>query len=140
MASEPISEADLRAATPASVEWEAAVLAERLVVDFFTRDGNGERSFVEWSRAMPPTWTVGNTVAVEVLVRRIVALGDEAYVRVPDEAWQVKLTLSGGQWSVSQGPRPAPGSVEGLVVPEGETERWTDDAGLEWELAVPSQP
>jgi hypothetical protein len=116
----------------------AAATASRFVVDHFTRDegedGRG-RSFVEWAGATETAWTAADTVTVTVVVRRLAAGDDDAYRRVPDEAWDVDLRLEGERWVVVGGPGGA--SAPDLMVDgvESEQEEWTDAAGLTWQVS-----
>lgn len=155
------SEADLMALPEGAVETAALAVAEWFVVEHFTREeGDDGRSFVDWARASELTWMDTTTVDVTVLVRRLAAAGDDAYQRLPAEAWQVTTELDGDRWVVTHGPvHLVPPTLEVSVpsledhVPEevaAATENsivgavqidesswsvgleWTDAAGLTW--------
>ncbi len=156
-----LSEADLMALPGDSLEAGAAAVAEWFVVDHFTReDGDGGRSFVDWARAGELTWLGATTIDVTVLIRRLAASGDDAYQRLPAEAWRVTTELIDDHWVVIHGPTPAqaPTLDVSLPAPEGDVPdrvassvedgtitgaaqvegrwsvelQWTDDAGLTW--------
>src|SRR5690606_15799183 len=82
------SEADLMALPAATLEIPALARAEWFVSDYFTRDGEEERSFVEWVRAESIEWVAESTAEVSVLVRRLAASGDDPYTRLPTELWR----------------------------------------------------
>jgi hypothetical protein len=132
------SEADLMAVPEERLLQTAAATASRFVVDHFTRDegdDGGGRSFVEWAEATATTWTAADRVTVTVVARRLAAGGDEAYRRVPDEAWEVDLRLEGERWTVVGGPAGAPAPEIVVDVVEAEQEAWTDAAGLTWQVS-----
>lgn len=152
------SQADLMALPEASLETTAAVVAEWFVVDHFTREEDG-RSFVDWAGVAELTWTGTTTIDATVIIRRLAALEDDPYQRLPAEAWQVTTELIDGSWAVTHGPVPVdppaleaslpsydldvpaevaalvPGSTTGAheVGDRWSVEwQWTDDAGLTW--------
>jgi hypothetical protein len=116
------SEADLMALSPDALAGEAAAVAEWLASDFFTVDGgpeisadldqvlppgsatpaagDGNRSFVEWSRAISAVETGPGTYRVLVVIRRLTAGAGEPYVRLAPAAIQVELAWTSDGWSL----------------------------------------
>lgn len=127
------SEADLMALPAATLEIPALARAEWFVSDYFTRDGEEERSFVEWVRAESIEWVAESTAEVSVLVRRLAASGDDPYTRLPTELWLVTMELSDEGWEVAAGPRA--GAPPQVADAPDRDEEWTDDAGLTWAVA-----
>lgn len=138
------SEADLMALPVEPLELAAGALAEWFVVDHFTREGHdGSRSFVDWSSVWTVEWVEPSRVDATVIVRRLAALGDDEYRRLPEEAWNVTLELGDTGWRVLEGPlvAEAPSLTEAsepALDRDGSGERvWVDDVGLEWRIRVP---
>lgn len=129
-----LTEADLMALPAANLEWSAAALAEWFVVDHFTREApEGDRSFVEWVRALEVEWSATSTARVTVLVRRLAARSGDPYQRLDAEAWEVVTELADSGWSVAAGPI----AVEPPELDASRrepTSEWVDDAGLTWEV------
>lgn len=102
------SEADLMAVPAEDLEAGAIAIAEWFVVDYFTRDGSGEdgRSFVEWASVVEHTWRDASVLELTVAVRRLAALGDAAYQRIPVEGWTISTELTDDGWVVVGGPVP----------------------------------
>lgn len=136
------SEADLMALPAPTLEVSAAALAEWFVVDHFTRgDGDAGRSFVEWAETWEVEWSGATSVDVTVLMRRLAALGDDPYQRIPAEAWLVTAELTDEGWGVVAGPRPTPvPEVSMSSLETGPTRTWTDGAGLEWDVGSETSP
>ncbi|HSL26899.1 MAG TPA: hypothetical protein VLA54_11500 [Acidimicrobiia bacterium] len=182
------SEADLMAVAPETLAGEAAAMAEWVAADFFTVDGGperiahlerelppgsatpiaaeGQRSFVESTRAMSAVEIGPATYRVLVVVRRLGAEAGEPYVRLPPAAILVDLAWTTDGWSLrdlpalAEPPRwvPAPAwsedevpsqVVSALAALGGESlsgsrvgEDWrvvagfTDLAGIVWPLVV----
>jgi hypothetical protein len=134
------SEADLMAVPEERLLQSAAGTATRFVVDHFTRDEDGDgggRSFVEWAEAIETTWTGADAVTVTVVVRRLAAADDDAYRRVPDEAWEVDLRLEEARWAVVGGPAGALAPDLVVDLAESEWDEWTDVVGLTWQVSRP---
>lgn len=132
-------EADLMALPVASLELEAAAVAEWFVVDHFTRDeGSDGRSFVDWARAARLSWTDTTTAEVTVLIRRLAAAEEEPYQRLPLEGWKVTARLRDRGWVVVDGPMAVEASATEMALEggggSGEDATWTDGAGLTWEV------
>lgn len=119
------------------LEAAAETLATWFVVDRFSRDGSGAagRSFVEWAGPLETGWTSSSSARVKVAVRRLVAMGDDPYRRIPDETWAVDVELRDDGWVVTHGPIAAGPAELRADVDTGDAVTWTDPAGLEWEIA-----
>jgi hypothetical protein len=125
----PYSEADLMAVAPDSLLAEAAAMAEWIASDFFTIDGSGaitsdlalilpagsslpstiegQRSFVEWSRALGVDEIAPGRYRVVVVVRTLGAGPGADYRRLAPRAVLLDLQWTPDGWSLLDLPSPA---------------------------------
>jgi hypothetical protein len=124
----PYSEADLMAVAPDSLLAEAAAMAAWIASDFFTVDGSGaiasdlelilpagsslpstiegQRSFVEWSRALGVDEIAPGRYRVIVVVRTLGAGPGEDYRRLGPRAVLLDLQWTPDGWSLLDLPSP----------------------------------
>ena len=135
------SEADLMAVPEERLEAAAETVATWFLVERFTRDDETGRSFVEWAGALETRWVTTTTARVTMVVRRLAAEGEKAYVRVPDETWAVDLELGDTGWVVSNGPVAIEAAELTVDLRRAQTATWTDPAGLQWDITEdPTSP
>ena len=163
-----LSEADLRAVEPGSIQREVSARAEWFVLEFFTLDpsdpwrdrvemasglklpsdlapdtsGSPAVSYVEWTHTRSVNQTGENTFQASVLIRRLVAPDGATFHRLPTEWVDVLLQLEpdGRIRAVSLPEVTAPATGE-LVPLQEEDLLWIiDEAGIGWPISRSLSP